>query len=256
MTSAAGDTDLWIRRFHSAPEAAVRLIVLPHAGASASYFFSMSESLAPTIECGVVQYPGRQDRRLDPHIEDLMVMADRLTAAVRPLADRPLALFGHSMGAALAFEVARRLEATGLVPAMLFASGRRSPTRHREENVHRLDDAGLVVELRSLSGTNHRLLADEELLAMILPAIRSDYTAIERYRMVPGSRISCPVTVMVGDSDPRAGLADAAAWQEVTSGSFAQRVYRGGHFYLAERPSEVINTISDALLPLVTRGQS
>jgi surfactin synthase thioesterase subunit len=256
MTAAAADTELWIRRFHRAPEAAVRLIALPHAGASASYLFPMSESLAPTIECGVVQYPGRQDRRMDQRIEDLTVLADHVAAAVLPLADRPLALFGHSMGATLAFEVARRLEAADVSPAMLFASGRRSPSRQRDENVHRLDEAGFVAELRTLSGTDTRLLDDRELLDMILPAIRSDYTAIERYRMTPGAQVSCPITVFVGDSDPKVSPAEADDWREVTTGAVDRRVFRGGHFYLADRQSEVINAITDALLPLVTRQRA
>ncbi|AYF31942.1 thioesterase [Micromonospora tulbaghiae] len=256
MTADAAYVELWIRRFHRSADAAVRLIAFPHAGASASYFFPMSESLAPTIECGIVQYPARQDRRSDPPIDDLMALADLVTEAVRPLADRPLAFFGHSMGAALAFEVALRLEAGGVRPAMLFASGRRSPTRPQEENVHRLDDAGVVREMRRLSGTDSRFLDDEELLAMILPAVRSDYTAIERYRMLPESRISCPITVLTGDSDPRTSLADAEAWEEVTTGAFTQHVFRGGHFYLADHQSEVINTITDALLPLITGVRS
>jgi pyochelin biosynthetic protein PchC len=250
MTAADADTERWVRRFHRSPDAAVRLIMLPHAGASASYFFPISESLAPTVECGVVQYPGRQDRRHDPCIEDLMEMADKVTTAVLPLFDRPFALFGHSMGATLAFEVARRLEEMGAEAEMIFVSGRRSPTRPRAEDVHRRGDAGLIQEMRRLSGTDQRLFDDEELLAMILPAVRSDYTAIERYRMIPGSRINAPIHVLIGDSDPKAGLAEAAAWEEVTTGTFSQRVFRGGHFYLAEHQSEVINTISDALLPL------
>ncbi|MEU8814279.1 alpha/beta fold hydrolase [Actinoplanes sp. NPDC048796] len=255
--TADANVELWVRRFHRSGDAAVRLIAFPHAGASASYFFPMSESLAPTIECGVVQYPARQDRRLDPPIDDLMVLAERVTEAVRPLADRPLALFGHSMGAALAFEVALRLEADGVRPSMLFASGRRSPTRSREdENVHRLDDAGVVRELRKLSGTDTRFLDDRELLAMILPAVRSDYTAIERYRMVPGSRVAAPITVLTGDSDPKTSIADAEAWEDVTTGPFAMHVFRGGHFFLADRRSEVINTITDALLPLITGVRS
>lgn len=256
MTAESAYVELWIRSFHRSAEAAVRLIAFPHAGASASYFFPMSESLAPTIQCGIVQYPARQDRRLEPPIDDLMVLADRVTDAVRPLADRPLAFFGHSMGAALAFEVALRLEADGVRPAMLFASGRRSPTRQRDETVHRLDDVGVVRELRELSGTDTRFLDDEELLAMILPAVRSDYTAIERYRMVPESRISCPITVLVGDSDPRTSQSDAEQWKEVTTGAFTQHVFRGGHFYLAEHQSQVINTITDALLPLITGARS
>jgi surfactin synthase thioesterase subunit len=252
MTAPVADTELWIRRFHRSPEAAVQLVGFPHAGASASYFFPMSAMLAPRIECGFVQYPGRQDRRRDERIEDLHLMADRVAAALASLLDRPLALFGHSMGATLAFEVARRLEEAGVRPAILFASGRRSPTRHRDERVHLLDDAGLIGELRRLSGTDTRLLTDDELLEMILPAVRSDYTAIERYRVTPGATVSCPIVALVGDSDPRTSVADAEAWREVTTGGFDRHVFPGGHFYLAQCQRDVINVVTDALLPLLT----
>ena len=107
------------------------------------------------------------------------------------LDDRPLTFFGHSMGAVVAFEVARRMEDAGNGPVRLFASGRRAPSRTREENVHLRDDDGLVAELRALSGTAAQFLADEELLHMILPAIRSDYTAVETYRCDPGATRIC-----------------------------------------------------------------
>lgn len=208
---------------------------LPHAGGSASFFFPVSKALTPAVEVLAIQYPGRQDRRHEPNIPDLHDLADQIFAAVRHLDDRPLALFGHSMGAVLAYEVALRMQDAGLSsPVRLFTSGRRAPSCHRDERIHLESDAQMVAELRKLSGTDAAMLSDPELLEMIMLAIRSDYRAVETYRYEPGRKLDCPVTVLTGDSDPRVSVDEAAAWQEHTTGSTDLHVLPGGHFYLAD----------------------
>ncbi|WP_327065626.1 alpha/beta fold hydrolase [Kitasatospora sp. NBC_01250] len=246
-TSAAHD--LWIRRFHQAPDAKVRLLCLPHAGGSASFYFPVSAALSPQIEVLSVQYPGRQDRRLEPSIGTITELADQVHRVLGALDDRPLALFGHSMGAVLGFELARRLEAEGRVPAALFVSGRRGPATHRAEFVHQRDDDGLVGELKTLSGTNTALLGDEEILRMILPAIRNDYRAIETYERPPGGPLSCPIVTLIGDDDPKSTVDEAKVWAEETTGDFSLRVFPGGHFYLAAQQRAVLGEITDRLRP-------
>ena len=184
VTVQTEDRDLWIRRYHPAPDSDVRLLCLPHAGGSASFYFPVSQALSPRIDVLAVQYPGRQDRRLEPCVETIPELADRLLPLVLREADRPLALFGHSMGASLAFELAGLLERqAGVVPTMLFASGRRAPSRFRpEDDVHRRGDEALLTEIKRLAGTDTRILGDDEMLRMILPALRNDYRAAELYR--------------------------------------------------------------------------
>ncbi|MFJ6482930.1 MULTISPECIES: thioesterase II family protein [unclassified Streptomyces] len=245
MGEATGGTSPWIRQFHPAPAAPVRLILFPHAGGSASFYFPVSRTLAPAVDVVAIQYPGRQDRRHEEGIGDLHDLAEALVAELRPLADRPLMLFGHSMGATLAFEVGRRLEQEGIVPLALFASGRRAPGRARDETVHLRDDEGLVDELKELSGTEPGVLGDEELLRMILPAIRSDYRAAETYRYRPGPDLSCPVHALVGDNDPKVTVDEARSWSDHTSGPFDLRVFDGGHFYLAPHAATVNRLLAD-----------
>ncbi len=242
---------LWIRRFHPAPHSAVRLVCFAHAGGSASFFFPMSKVLSPSVDVLAVQYPGRQDRRADACIDNIADLAEEVFHALRVWADRPLFLFGHSMGAVVAFEVARRMEqAGGPTPASLFASGRRAPSRYRTEGVHQRDDDGIVRELQELSGTDSRLLGDEELLRMILPAIRNDYKAIETYRCDAGATVSCPITVITGDADPRTTIEEAQAWREHTTSAFDLRVFSGGHFFIAAQQAEIIKMISAKLMSL------
>jgi surfactin synthase thioesterase subunit len=149
------------------------------------------------------------------------------------------------MGATLAFEVARRLEADGGELARLFASGRRAPSRVRDENVHSKTDEGVVDELKTLAGTDTALLGDEDILKMILPAIRSDYRAIETYRCAPDVTVRAPLTVLTGDSDPKTSLEEAEAWRGHTTGPFDLKVHPGGHFFLIAEAQAVIALLKE-----------
>ncbi|WP_305073038.1 thioesterase II family protein [Micromonospora okii] len=244
------DNGLWIRRFHPAPAGAPRLVCLPHAGGSASFYFPVSRALSPAVDVLAVQYPGRQDRRHEPCVETIEELARQVFGALRPWRDGPLAIFGHSMGASLGFEVARLIEAeTGAPVAHLFPSGRRAPSRRRHETVHLLDDEGLLADVKKLSGTNAAVLGDPELLRAALPAIRNDYRAAETYEYTAGPKLSCPVTVFTGDADPKTTVDEARAWEEHTTGPFDLRVFPGGHFFLAQHQPAILRTISAALAP-------
>lgn len=235
----------WIRRFHPSPEAGpLRLVCLPHAGGAASGYHPFSRALPPSVEALCVQYPGREDRRTERPVPDISALADQVCAALEPWHGERLALFGHSMGAIVAFEVAWRLqEFCGTTPVRLFASGRRAPSIFREGRVHQLDDAGLVAELKSLSGTAASVFDDPDLMRMVLPAIRSDYRAIETYRCPPSRLLHCPVTALTGDRDPHVSIADAEAWREHTTGTFELEVFPGGHFYLNAARTAVVERI-------------
>ncbi|MDR6315945.1 thioesterase II family protein [Actinoplanes couchii] len=246
------DADLWIRSYHPAATATTKLVCLPHAGGSASYFFPVSARLSPAVQVLAVQYPGRQDRRGERCIKSIAELADALVPYVLAQADRPLALFGHSMGASLAFELAQRLEDRAVIPLALFVSGRRAPSRHHVETTHQLDDEGLLREMRALGGTHASLLVDDELIRMALPAIRGDYTAAETYRWVPGPPLRTPIHVYTGRSDPRVTLDEASAWREHTTAGFSLTPYSGGHFFLNDHAAQ----ITEAIGRVITAGVS
>jgi surfactin synthase thioesterase subunit len=242
--------DVWIRRFHPADHSGVQLICFPHAGGSASFYHPLSRSLQPDIDVLAVQYPGRQDRRQDPCIADIRELAAAVADSVHTWSDRPFALFGHSMGAMVAYETALRLrQRYGLRPARLFVSGRRAPSRQHNEEILKLGDTGLIAEMRRLSGTDDRLLLDAEALQMILPAMRADYRAIESYQYQPVPALDCPVDAFVGSDDPKAPVEDVRAWTEHTDQEFSLRVLPGGHFYLREQMPELIAAIRGGLRP-------
>ncbi|MEV6908298.1 alpha/beta fold hydrolase [Amycolatopsis sp. NPDC051071] len=236
--------DSWFRRFHAAPDAKARLVCLPHAGGSASFYFPVSRALAPEIEVLAVQYPGRQDRRNEPFLTSVDALADSITALLRDKTDRPLAFFGHSMGAMIAYEVVRRLEKASLPVAKLFVSGRRAPSRPRNESVHTRSDEGVLAELRRLSGTEMDLLGDEDVVRMILPAVRNDYRAVETYRHTHEEPISTPVVAFTGNADPVATVDEVGSWADHTDGGFDLVTLEGGHFFLTRHQDVILRHLS------------
>ncbi|MGI5336491.1 thioesterase II family protein [Streptomyces sp. CA-181903] len=249
MTDGTTADRRWTRR-HPALPGAPRLVCFPHAGGGASAYRGWADRLAPEAEVLVVRYPGREDRFEDPLVPDMATLADRVTAALPLSADRPLTLFGHSMGAAVAFEVARRIEAAcpgGL--ARLCVSGRPAPHAAPESQVHLLPDEDLVEDLRALAGTSEAILDDAEFRALFLPAVRNDYRLIETYRPEPGARIGAPVAAFCGTHDPHVRPEEMPRWREVTSGGFTLRTFPGGHFYLQDHLDGIVAEVAGLLGP-------
>lgn len=248
MTLPVAAADKWLRQFHPSSRSEVQLACFPHAGGAASYYFRLSRMLAPVAGVLAVQYPGRQDRLREPCVDNVPDLADRIYEALSARISRPIALFGHSMGAVLAFEVARRMQREGKVaPRYLFASGRRAPSCRRDDHIHLRDDAGLVTELRRTGGTDPRWLEDDELLTCLLPVIRNDYKVAETYSCAPEAPLDCPVMALVGDADPHTTVGEASAWRQHSTMEFGLHVFPGGHFYLDAHQPDVAALVSSAL---------
>jgi pyochelin biosynthetic protein PchC len=237
----------WVRRLHpsSAPS---RLLCFPHAGGAASYFAPFARAISGSADVLALQYPGRQERLSETGIDSIESLTRAIVPELEDWLDRPFALFGHSMGAVVAFEVARALEHQhGQVPVGLFASGRRAPSTHRDENVHRGGDNRLLHEVARLAGTPSQLIVDEEVRQMLLPALRADYKAVETYVWRSGQALTCPIWALVGDADPLTTEDEAAAWAGHTTGGFELRVFPGGHFYLADHVPQLVALVSEKL---------
>ncbi|MEU5216463.1 alpha/beta fold hydrolase [Streptomyces sp. NPDC020807] len=248
MKATATCSQQWIRRYHPKPERRITLVALPHAGGSASYFHPLSKGLGPDVEMLAVQYPGRQERRHEAPVEDIGELADRIMESLMPW-DGPIALFGHSMGATVAFEVARRCEAAGAPPAALIVSARRAPSAVRDERYHELDDDAMLREMKVLGGSDAALSLDEELVRLTLPVLRSDFRAVSAYRCADPTPLTCPVTALVGAADPRVSADEVRLWSRHTTGPFQLKVFSGGHFYLADHQQAVTDLIRTTLTP-------
>ncbi len=245
-----GEAALWFRRMRPADDAATRLFCFPHAGGSASFFHPLAGTLHDRVDVTAVQYPGRQDRRHEPAVTEIGELADRICAVFPDHDDVPFAFFGHSMGAVVCYELALRLAARGRpLPSVLFASGRKAPSCRDTDSVHLLDDAALVGEIAGLYGTDRRLLSDPDVLAMILPPLRADYAAIESYRWDSRTApLDVPIVALVGDSDPRASVEEAAGWRRHGRREFELHVSPGGgHFYLSQEVEWTASRIMEGL---------
>lgn len=236
----------WLRRPRPRPAARTTLVCFPHAGGTASFYAPWAQLLPADVELVAVQYPGRQDRIAEEPVTTMAEMADSVAQALRAgvRADREMVFFGHSMGAALAWETALRLEA-GPGPALrrVFVSGRQGPSRQRPGTVHLLPEEEFVDEIRQFGATEPQLLADPDVRALVLPAMRADYRLIETYQPAAAARLSCPIGVFTGDRDDEVSAEDAEAWREAGSGEFFSLVLPGGHFYLTEHAERVISTM-------------
>ncbi|MET9245196.1 alpha/beta fold hydrolase [Nonomuraea sp. NPDC003709] len=237
----------WFHCYRPRPYAGLRLFCFPHAGGSASFYRSWHGDAPHSVEVRAVQYPGHGDHRAAPLVDDAVHLAKLVTDAMAPLLDRPVALFGHSMGALIAYEVARALEARGRGVTHLFASGRHAPHEHRPGDTHARSDDELVDELVRLGGVDRELMDDPDIRELTLPAVRNDYRVDETYRHRPGGVLACPVTALLGSDDPEVTAGQAARWGELTRDRFAVRVMQGDHFYLVPRQGDVIAELSRAI---------
>lgn len=232
-TANIAETTPWLLPCKRQERAVVRLFCLPYAGGGASVFRPWCQRLQQSVEIHPVQLPGRENRLSDPPFRNARELVETLAEALAPYLDKPFALFGHSMGAIIAFELARHLRRVqGVEPAYMFFSAHRAPQLpDTEPKSYALPDEELVRILSSLDGTPREVLDHPELLNLMLPLLRADFELGQTYEYYDEPPFNCPVTAFGGllDSTTREEL---DAWREQTTAPFNLRMLNGGHFFL------------------------
>lgn len=227
---------------------ATRLFCLPHAGAGASAYRHWPSLLAPGVDVVPVQLPGRESRHREPLCHSVF---DLTAGLLEPLADRAgenFALFGHSMGALLGYELAHALSAAGRPPGHLFVSGLGAPHLPLDRPLAcRLPDRELLELIAELEGTTAETLAHPELLQLLLPVFRADFEICETYLHPDRPPLPVPVTALGGCSDPTVSVDRLGAWRNLTSASFHAAVFPGGHFYLHTQLDDVAGVVLNRL---------
>jgi surfactin synthase thioesterase subunit len=240
----------WFRR-PQGRSSSMRLFCFPYAGGSARMFREWHDWFQPGIEVVAVELPGRGAHSQSPLIDRMDVMIQRLLPAITPLLDRPFALFGHSMGAVIAFELCRALQATGRrVPLHLFASGMHPPHVKGQYRIHNLPDRQLVEALRALNGTPEEVIGDSSLVQFFLPLLRADLRLVETYRYTPGARLEHPITVFSGVGDFTTPTEQQHDWQRHTRSRCTVRFLEGNHFFIQEHAHLVAASILRSLGPI------
>lgn len=251
--------DRWLLRPRRQAAARVSLICLPHAGAGASAFARWAALMSPSIEVVCVQPPGRESRSAEAAIPSTVGLARSIAEVAEPVLERPYALFGHSFGAMVAYELARELRGLGHPePVRLFVSASRGPYQPWEHpSIHHLDDLALAREVERRYGTPvpAEVLESPELRGLFLPPLRADLEAVEAYAHVDGEPLACPISAFAGDSDGMANADTVAGWARATAGGFRLRVIRGGHFFVRSAVADVIGAIErDLFDPAASTG--
>ncbi|MFE3028301.1 thioesterase II family protein [Nocardia tengchongensis] len=237
----------WFKDYAGVTHTGQTLIILPHAGGSAPFYLPLVQSLAPRVATRVVQYPGRQERRTEPGPVGVREIAAELAELLVAADPGPISLFGHSMGALIAFEIARVLQSDARPVTRLFVSGRGSPlTGPRAEEQAIVDDARILADVRRLDPAGSTILDDPEIRDVALPALRADYAAVRRYRYGSGPKLGCPVHILTGDRDPKVSVSEARAWSDLTVADTTLTTFDGDHFYFVRKFDELARAIENA----------
>ncbi|WP_239341270.1 thioesterase II family protein [Frankia sp. CiP3] len=224
------------------PEA-VRLVCFPHAGGGPAAYRGWPAGLAPRIELWNATMPGRGRRRDEPPARGWDRLVANFAAAIAAETPPPYALFGHSLGALVAFEVARCLTVAGVPPTHLFVSGRAAPGWREPSAVPPTDDELVSYVDRCYGGIPAAVRAVPELMEHFVPLLRADLELAAGYRFQPGPSLPVTVTALAGDRDPAAPAAGVSAWAGQAGAGFEAHVFPGGHFFLHDQQQAVLRLV-------------
>jgi len=239
----------WITCPAPNPAARLRLFCFPFAGGGASVFRSWARALPPTIEVCPVQLPGRENRLRESPYTDLRPLAEVLAGQIQWYLQKPFAIYGHSMGALLAFELVRILQRQNApLPRTLFlAAHRAAHLSPRRSPLYALPDKEFIQALHRFGGLQDEVMKDQELLDVLLPTLRADLTLCDRYSYSPGSPLNCPFQLYVGRDDQEAPPEDMESWREHSAQSSSLCIFSGGHFFLRSDGDALMQAIATEL---------
>jgi medium-chain acyl-[acyl-carrier-protein] hydrolase len=237
--------DRWVPFRREGAVVRCRLFSFPHAAGTAAYYRRLRNSMPAEFDLCPLELPGRGARLDEPPFISMSALMTRLSHVLQPLMDVPFGFLGHSVGACMAFEAARQLRsADGRAAVHLFVSGRGSPScGPADPAAARLrSDHDLLAILARFGGTPAAILQRPELMAVLLPALRSDLALVEGYAVDPGDRIACPITAF-GGADDVSHSGSLQSWSAFTRGTFRSSTFPGGHFYFSPEAQSLANEI-------------
>lgn len=251
MTSRESRSDPWVVRRRPDPAARLRLFCLPYAGGGTRLFHGWEEELPEQIEVCALRLPGRESRfNEEPH-RRVETLTEAIGESLTRYLDRPYAFLGHSMGALLGFELTRKFRRDGnRLPLHLFVSGRHAPhTPDPYPPIHHLPQDEFLAELRRHNGTPLEVLEHPELMDLVMPTLRADFSVCETYSYSEGPPIDSPISAFGGIEDPDIKRVHLEPWAEQTTGSFVVRLFPGDHFFIRTARSSFLRAVAGELRP-------
>jgi medium-chain acyl-[acyl-carrier-protein] hydrolase len=255
MTTIAAKANSWILQPKPNASASLRLFCFPFAGGGAQSFRTWPDALPSAVEVCPVQLPGRELRIKETPFSNVAAMLEPLAAAIRPNLDKPFAFFGHSMGAIIAFELARKLRRDhNLLPECLIVSARVAPHLPiPREPINSLPPAEFIEALKGLKGTPKEVLENKALMEIVTPLLRADLAVHEEYSYSEETRMECPILAFGGLQDTEASRQAIDAWGQHTSNNFVRRMLPGDHFFIVTAQTLFLRTLSQELYPIARK---
>ncbi len=244
---------IWIDAIKPNPAAIIRLFCFPHAGGSSMTYRGWGKVLSSKIEICPVNLPGRYKRIHEAPYDRISPLIDALAKEFQLFQELPFAFFGHSMGALIAFELARRLRREKQPgPTWFFASGRPAPQIIRNKPlIHNLPEDEFIKEVMILGGTPKELLQDQDLLKLFLPILRADFAINETYQYYQEEPLDCPITAYGGLKDKSIKKEETELWKKQTNNDFLCRMFPGDHFFINSNQDAVLNALNQDLSNLI-----
>lgn len=239
----------WITCPKPNEKAKLQLFCFNYAGGRALGFRNWSDLLPDYIEVCPIELPGHGTRLMETPLINIESLVIELAQALVPNLTKPFVFFGHSMGALLCFELTRRLRQNyDLIPLHLFVSGFRAPhIPNRNPLIHNLPDQEFLNELRRYNGTPEDVINNAEIMELLLPILRADFTLLETYVYTPQSRLDCPITVFGGSEDWTTNSAELEEWKLHTNIKFLLQMLPGNHFFIDSAQMLLLNYLSQEL---------
>lgn len=239
----------WISGICSTPEACVTLYCLPYAGGDVSIFKNWYNQLPSSIDVCPIKLPGRGTRIDEPAHTSISTLAAEIAKVIEMSSTRPYAVFGHSMGALLAFEAARIIRSNGgPMPFHLFVSGCAAPhVRRVQRTTYQLPNAEFIADIQRLNGTPAEFFNYSELVSLLLPMLRADFQACQTYVYHPQEILDVDITVLGGERDLEVSASQLCAWRDLTGGRVRVETVPGDHFFLHHFERHLLAVVSAQL---------
>jgi medium-chain acyl-[acyl-carrier-protein] hydrolase len=250
----------WVQFPTSTANSVLRLFTFPYAGGSAAAYRRWNKALPPTVEVCPILLPGREARLGEAAFSNVASLVEALVPAVAPHLDKPFVFFGHSMGALVAFELARKLrQEHNVLPECLFVSAREAPGfALTQPPLCQLPDDEFIRALSRFNGVEQGALQHPELMKLMLPTLRADFALHEQYQYLEGPALECPIIVFGGLQDTATDAEGLNGWRDHTLASFARKMFPGDHFFINAPSSFFLAAFSQELqriIAAVRRGK-
>ncbi len=245
----------WVTCPFPQPEATLRIFCFPFAGGGASIYRGWGKLFGSKVEVCPIQLPGRENRFSEPAFKEARALAQALASQLQLYSDKPFVMYGHSMGALVAFELTRVLQANGMTmpEALILGAHRAAHLPRTRETLYNLDDKAFIDRLQRFGGFPEEVLASADLLQFLMPTLKADFTLCDTYVYTEQEPLNCPIHIFAGAADPEAPPSVMEAWCQHSNTDTQMHIFQAGHFFIRSDLERVVDTLK-TILPLSQTG--